>query len=239
MVMKYFLAIDKGQIFKNSLRFYKIDLETIDDKLASNNNLQALCTFTTTFENEAQLKAFLEAKGLLDLKDIGNNLIITYYREYNRYIKVPYAKNSKFLNFKNLEEIIYRMAKKPGFLQVIISHYSNYQNLFSEMYSFRGYLSNPYADYKFYDVVRRFVNKVCFRDRNGKKKINYKGLYDLGMLISTLEEYEKAEKIKAEQKASLNSSFQENMNEDDPAYFHFKELESRRNEELDGQMRLF
>ena len=220
--MKYFLAIDKGQIFKNSLRFSRINLETIDDKLASNNNLQALCTFTTAFENEAQLKTFLQAKGLLELKDVGNGLIITYYREYNRYIKIPYAKNSKFLNFKNLEEIIYRIAKKPGFLQVIISHYSNYQNLFSEMYSFRGYLSNPYADYKFYDVVRRFVDKVCFREVNGKKKINYK-----------------AEKIKVEKKADLKSSFRERINEDDPEYFHLEELESRKNEELDGQMRLF
>ena len=237
--MKYFLAIDKGQIFKNSLRCSRINLETIDDKLASNNNLQALCTFTTAFENEAQLKTFLQAKGLLELKDVGNGLIITYYREYNRYIKIPYAKNSKFLNFKNLEEIIYRIAKKPGFLQVIISHYSNYQNLFSEMYSFRGYLSNPYADYKFYDVVRRFVDKVCFREVNGKKKINYKGLYDLGMLISNLEEYEKAEKIKVEKKADLKSSFRERINEDDPEYFHLEELESRKNEELDGQMRLF
>ena len=143
------------------------------------------------------------------------------------------------MNFKNLEEIIYRIAKKPGFLQVIISHYSNYQNLFSEMYSFRGYLSNPYADYKFYDVVRRFVDKVCFREVNGKKKINYKGLYDLGMLISNLEEYEKAEKIKVEKKADLKSSFRERINEDDPEYFHLEELESRKNEELDGQMRLF
>ena len=59
------------------------------------------------------------------------------------------------------------------------------------------------------------------------------------MLISNLEEYEKAEKIKVEKKADLKSSFRERINEDDPEYFHLEELESRKNEELDGQMRLF
>ena len=237
--MKYFFAVDKGQSFKNALRFYKIDLTALNPKLAENNNLQALCTFTTTFENEAQLKAFLQSQGLLKLKDIGSDLIITYYREYNHFIKIPYLKDAKFLNFKNLEDIIYKYSKKPGFLKAVISRYNNYKNVFSEIYSFRGYLQNPYADYKFYDVVRQFVDKICFRTTNSKKKINYKGLYDLGMLISTLEEYENVRKLEIEKKEAMKCFQKRELNEEDPEYFHLEELRARKNEEIDGQMRLF
>lgn len=238
--MKYFLAVDRGQKFKNNLRFMKINLESINNKLVSDNNLEALCTFTCTFENEAQLKAFLQAKGLLTLKDIENGLTITYFRNYNRFIKIPYASQKHFLNFKKLEEIIYSFSKKPGFLDVIANHYINYPPLANEVYSIKGYISNPYSDYKFYDVVRKFVDKICFREKKVSRKINYKGLYDLGMLISALEEFDKVQTSEITRANTTEESLRErNLAEEDPAYFHLEELKSRKDEELDGQMRLF
>ena len=56
--MKYFLAIDKGKHLKNDERFKRIDLSLINDQLIKDNNLKALCTFTTAFNTPNELKEF-------------------------------------------------------------------------------------------------------------------------------------------------------------------------------------
>lgn len=234
--MKYFLAIDKGHLFKNNERFTKINLETIHEKLGQENNLQALCTFTVSFANELELKMFLEAKGLLKRKNLHSKLVITYFKDYNHFSSIPYAKDKQFLDYHYLEKIIYENAKKPEFLQHLIKSYANYKHVASQLYSFRVYLSNPYEDYKLYDVVRNFVSKIVLRDKQGKSSINYKGLYDLGMFVAKLitpPEIKQAEKV---QPITFKDSLSE---EEDPTHFHLIELKERYEKDQDDQMRLF
>ncbi len=236
--MKYYLSLDKGQVFKNKDRYIKIDLSEINEKLIQDNNLKALVTFTCSFENVLQLKEFLNAKGLIEKKNINCHLVLTYVRDYIHFREIPFKEDAKYLNFRNLEELICYNSKKPGFLDAIIQNYSKLPHLSPEIYSFRGYLSNPYADYKFYDVVRSFVSKICFREKSGKKVINYKGLFDLGMLISKLTKSKEAvETVVKSEKETMDREPQ--YSEDDPRYHHLEELKDRYEKEQEDQIRLF
>ena len=233
--MKYYLSLDKGQAFKNKDRFIKINLKEINEKLVQNNNLQALVTFTCSFASSSQLKEFLTKKGLIEPRNVNCNLVITYEREYIRFRAVPYKDDTKYLDYRNLEEIICQFCKKPGFLQTIIQNYNYFPNLSQEIYSFRSYLSNPYAEYKFYDVARSFVGKICFREKNGKRLINFKGLFDLGMLLAKLTK----PKTKSKQIITKSKEAEQQYSEDDPKYYQLEELNSRLEREEDDQMRLF
>ena len=235
--MKYFLAIDKGQVFKNSERLIKLNLTSINEKLSVDNNLRALCTFTCSFNSQEELKSFLQAKGLLDKKNTSLPLVITYFRDYYRTLNVPYSKDSQYFNSKNLVELIYKHAKDTNFLSMIINHYSNYQHLSKEIYSLRSYLSNPYADYKLYDVIRAFVDKLCYRqNKNQKNIINFKGMFDLGMLISRILN-KSPEKVRED--SSKTSLEKQNLSEDDPRFFKLEELKDRYEKSQEDQMRLF
>ena len=233
--MKYYLSLDKGQAFKNKERYIKIDLGKINELLSRDNNLKALITFTCTFESAGELKEFLKAKGLIDTRNIRDDIVITYLKEYVRFRAVPYKEDKKYLDYHNLEELICEYAKKPRFLETIIKNYSNYPHLTQEIYSFRAYLSNSYADYKLYDIARAFVSKICFRERNGVQVVNYKGLFDLGMLIANLTKPKK----ELQQTITPSVNIERQYSEDDPAYHHLEELKSRYEKEQDNQMSLF
>lgn len=235
--MKYFLALDKGRTSKNYERFIKINLASINEKLAHENNLQALCTFTSSFENETQLKLFLVAEKVVDQKGINYPLTITYLKDFNRSTIIPYKKDLKYLDYRYLEDIILKNVKSPEFLKLLVNRYGNYKHLSQEIYSLRGFLSNPFAEYKLYDVVRRFVNKICFRQKNGKQVINYKGLLDLGMLISRILEPMPI-RCEINHKTQIKSE-EQYLSEDDPRLHHLEELKERAQINSDDQMRLF
>ena len=232
--MKYSLAFDKGQVFKNNDRFIRIHLNSIHDKLEQDNNLQSLVTFTTTFKSAHELKEFLKTKGINPVY-LKYEPVILYKKDYFRFMRVPYQSDLKYLSDRNLEKIIYEHANDKGFLEVLISNYANYPHLSNEMYSFRSYLSNPYASYKLYDVIRMFVDKVCFRNNNGKRTLNYKGMLDLGMLLSLV--LKKAPKPQEE--VNKKSIFDEKIDEDDIRYHKLEELKDRYKDNQDDQMRLF
>lgn len=233
--MKYDLSLDKGQAFKNRERYIKIDLGKINELLSRDNNLKALTTFTCTFESDGELKEFLKAKGLIDARNIRNDIVITYLKDYIHFRAVSYKEDRQYLDHHNLEELICKFAKKPGFLEAIIKSYSDYPHLSREIYSFRAYLSNPYADYKLYDTTRAFVGKICFRERNGTQVVNYKGLFDLGMLVAKLTKPKK----EPVQTITPSVNIEKQYSEDDPAYHHLEELKSRYEKEQEDQMRLF
>lgn len=235
--MKYYLALDKGRVFKNSDRYIKIPLNLVNEKLDQNNNLQMLSTFTTTFTNENELKSFLIGKNILDNRKSYYSISIIYYKDFYRHINVPYKSITKFLDFHYLEELIIKNAKTPNFLEIIIKRYSNYKHLNQELYSLKSFLSNPFADYKLYDVIRKLVNKICFTKTNDKQKTNFKGLLDLAMLISSM-----VTPKSLNEKEPINSQKSEEWQfytEDDPRYHHLEELKDQAEKRNDSQIHLF
>ena len=233
--MKYFLAIDKGKHLKNDERFKRIDLSIINDQLIKDNNLKAICTFTTAFNTPNELKEFLQRKGAINAKDRNYNLKTTYTSKgYNKSLSVAYKSDQVFMDYRYLEEVIFQNASSPEFLKLLIEHYKNYANLTSELAALR----DPKKEYKLYDIIRSFVYKLCFRDSFGKNGINYRGMYELGMLISKLTKEEKMEEKITEQKETP-SILQMNLDENSPEYHHLEELKDRAKQKEDDQMRLF
>ena len=226
LIMKYFLAVHKGQALNNEGNFRKINL---GKELDQENNLKALCDFTGTYSNEMELKQALNQNFLLANNEMHYNLAIGYKKDSFRFIAVPYQKEHEYLSYKKLEDAIYGFSKDKQALQVLISYYSysNYPQIYnirSELYSFRVYLSNPYEDYKFYDVVRSFVEKICFRTDKDKKTLNYRRMYDLGMLVSKLV----PSKIeKQENSFSEKNPTELKPREDSIAYHKYEELIGR------------
>ena len=120
------------------------------------------------------------------------------------------------------------------FLNSLIEYYKNYTQLREELAAFR----HPKKEYKLYDLVRMFVYKICFRENNGQNKLNYRGMYELGMLISKLTKEETREERKKEKRED-SSIFQMNLDENSPEYHHLEELKDRAKKNDDDQMRLF
>ena len=96
--MKYFLTIDKGLFYNKKERFKRINLSSINESLDKENNLEAICTFTTAFETPALLKDFLNKKKLLDSKEMIFDLVITYQNEPEHLLDVAYASDKEYFN---------------------------------------------------------------------------------------------------------------------------------------------
>ena len=233
--MKYFLAMDKGKHLKNDERFKRIDLSIINDQLIKDNNLKALCAFTTAFNTPNELKEFLQRKGVMNAKDRNYNLKITYTSKgYNKSLSVAYKKDQVFIDYRYLEDVIFKNAQAPEFLNQLIEYYKNYTKLTFELAAFR----DPKKEYKLYDTVRSFVYKICFRDNNGQNVLNYRGMYELGMLVSKLTKTEKQEERKQEN-SKTPSLLEMNLDENSPGYHYLEELKDRAKKSEDDQMRLF
>ena len=245
--MKYFLAVDKGKSFDSDSNFRKIDL---GKDLEQENNLKALCDFTGSYLNGSELKEALNERHLLATNEMHYNLVIGYKKDSYRFIAVPYQKEHEYLDCKKLEETIHHFAQDKEALQVIISYYSNFGKVYNiqpELYSFRVFISNPYEDYKFYDVIRRFVDKVCYRIDHGKKTLNFRRMYDLAMLVSKLV----PSKVEKQEKEVPNQSIAASKPRMDSVVYHeYEELlyrleqlsEKEKNmaeNEIPGQRRLY
>ncbi len=228
--MKYYLALDKGQNNYSTKRFTIVDLTSLNPCLGQDKNLEAIYQFTTKFSSSIELKKFLQANGLITAKESMYSLVITYHLKYSRVMPVAYACDLEFFDISHLADIIYKNSKRKNFLPQLIRAYHSNKALAGELYSFQVYLHNPYADYKFYDVVRQFVNKVCFRMRDKREVKDFKGLYDLALLVAKLTNSGRDYVINA---APLNERKYE---EGTPEYY---EQIEQSNDELEGQMRLY
>ena len=225
--MKYFLTIDKGLFYNKKERFKKINLSSINESLDKENNLEAICTFTTAFETPALIKDFLNKKKLLDSKEMIFDLVITYQNEPEHLLDVAYASDKEYFNLNKLEQLIYSFSRKPERLRIITKYYNNQKSLTNELTSLRAYLSNPFADYKLFDVIRRFIEKVCYKTVNGKRVKNYQEIYRLGMLLRKLDNPKRSEEINKSEEVENISKMR--YTEEDPEYFHFEELQDRKN----------
>ena len=234
--MKYFLAIDED-VMRRKEKIKPINLGKINKALDKDNNLRALCSFTTTFKNKRELCAFLQKQGLISTREMDCDLLLYSYEDDKIFNAVAYRADAKYLDFRQLEEIIYKNRDNKGFLSALIRHYANYKYLSREIYAIKSYLAEPYLDYKLYDVIRSFVDKLCFRQINSKRIFKFDNLYNLGMLVSKLLLFENRDKNVTMPKNETPTGYKPLA--DSPGSFHLEELEERLNKKQEGQTRLF
>ncbi len=217
--MEYFLAIDKGRFYSNKDRFKKLSLFTIDQKrnkttLTKDNNLDALATFTMTFNNPYELKAFLLKEGIL-LDSLKNYDIVIIYEEhygksnFTRILNVPYKSYEAYLRIDSLAKIIYKKAKKSkDFLE-------NYLKLFARQYQRREFYELKKTALNSPDLLEKikvFLKSISIDYSN----YNYQGLFEAGMLMAAFDgvrdkmpKPQTIEPIKEKTEEVLNDDYQD------------------------------
>ena len=83
-----------------------INLGKINKALDKDNNLRALCSFTTTFKNKRELCVFLQKQGLISTREMDCDLLLYSYEDDKIFNAVAYRADAKYLDFRQLEEII-------------------------------------------------------------------------------------------------------------------------------------
>jgi hypothetical protein len=230
--MKYHLAIDKGFVYKNDERYIPLKLQNINERLAKDKNLNAICAFTMEFENEQLLKEFLIHEGILKEELTKYDLAIIYKRNYIHMLKVPLSKDKKYFKMGNLIDIITKNSLDQTFLRAFLNYFRNDTYMPEEYYELKRTLYNPVPEYVLLDRVTAFVNRLCYPGKDG---IRYKAFYDLAMYTGTLVE----ERERKQPQDNLSSS--KLLSEEQQ--FHLDELLERKEElekeEIDGQISLF
>ena len=181
--MKYFLAVDKGSFYSNKERFKRIKLSLLNESLASDNNLEALCTFTSTFSTVSQLKAFLIAQKLLEPRLSIHDLTMVYFKDFDRSMDIVYAIDANYFDLEYLKQAIYSQALKPVFIKSLMEKYYKNKLVLEEIKALRVFYSNMYPDSRIlYRVISSLVDKLCLKNEINDK--NYLALYELAMFVS-------------------------------------------------------
>ena len=181
--MKYFLAFDKGVVDKNKRM---LDLKELEQEfnynLMSDNNLQKLCTFTMSFQNEDSLKYFLKVKHIIKEEDFKQNLVIAYSRNnLVRTMKVPYKFNEKYFDREFLVSRIRANANKDkDFLKDFLKTFQEVRYYSDNYYLLREATEIYMTDYMLLERIKNFVDSYCYRN----KKFYYRKLYFLAMYVS-------------------------------------------------------
>ncbi len=195
--MEYSLAIDRGPYYANKERFIPINLQSIDRErnkiaLKKPDNLAALTTFTMTFTNPKELKAFLLAKNLLKEKYQSLDLVIIFdekdtYKTFKKGIKVPYKCYEKYFDVSKLAKIIYQRSKRnKQFLGI-------YLEQFTGILRKREYYVLKNTNSKSPDLLKNitdFLTSLTIHYDTPETPYFY-GLYQAAMLMARFDEVEK------------------------------------------------
>lgn len=184
IIMEYFLAFDKGTANCDIHRYKIIPNNYIHISLAKNNNLKALCSFTSRFYDEQDLKDTIIRLNpcFLSYKDC--NLVILWRRKngiedvFNSN-SVPYKDNAHFFNFENLVAFITNNVY-TSFFNDLLDFYQGYAFLKSEMNA----LNNAVQEGKKYSIIEQAIRNFLRRLLYKGDEIDFSSLYKIAMFIS-------------------------------------------------------
>lgn len=197
--MRYSLVICNGNNFteiKNytdTLGFYDLD----ETKLSS------IVKFTSSFNNENELKETLLLTDLLDRKDILGTLRIAYYRGKNSDGQLlpyglSYKRDKHYYSTPFLESYFARMLTNYEFMDTFILKYAYHLGTRLYFSEELRYITNSYRNFKEYGFLyeqtdyymKKFVKKYTTRKNNktGRYVTDFTRLRELAMFAITFEE---------------------------------------------------
>lgn len=181
--MEYFLAFDKGQASNDSNRYIVIPNNFVHSSLATNNNLKALCSFTSKFDDENDLKDIIIRLNpqFSSFKNYGLVILWKRNNEIRDAIKcnsVPYKDSTYFFNFENLVSFITNNIYSP-FFNDFLDFYRNYNFLSREMNA----LNRAVLEKETYSVLKRLVRNFLHRLLYRKGVIDFSTLYKIAMFV--------------------------------------------------------
>lgn len=187
--MKYFLAFATDSIencMNNAGRIIIIPNKSIHPGLDVNNNLKALCSFTTEFSDEDDLKAAL-TKLIPEFSVYMNyRLVIAWNRKINgedsiRANAIPYKSESAYFDFEELTKLIASQVFDPFFSR-FCSHYMDHEYLRRELNILVDAVNKRKSSYDIEMAVRGFLNKALY----GRAGLEFAKLYKMVVLISNI-----------------------------------------------------
>ncbi len=163
--------------------------------------LKNLDTFTMESSNADELKAYLLAKGLIDIKELKKNLWIVYRHVEVKSIKVVYRDMKKYLDPSYLRARLKSLSSDIKFLEKLANYYSVGSYKFNpqavNVSAIRLYIIDVRSNggRPFYSksldialdglIERAITRQDGFSEQNLKE--NYRGLRDLAILVHDYE----------------------------------------------------
>lgn len=178
--MKYYLALsDYNRKSKN------LDLSPLNEALSNDNNLKALVEFTTTFENERELKRFLIAKKICERIPDHLSLFFAFQRNEVFFLRILYKNDKKYLNKDYLIESI-KNRLSIALIEILIKYYYYNKKAITSLHELKDAYCERKPAYEVELAIRDFIDNVLLDFKN--KKIKYRELYNLALIMSKYNE---------------------------------------------------
>lgn len=227
--MKYYLAVDKGDRYRDNERYVKLDLTLINSKLSENNNLRAIDVFTEEFDNERELKHFLKEQKLLDKSISYFALSILYVKNGYKTLLVPYKKDGKYFDIEFMSEVIANEFYLTNMMNVFLNYFKAEDYKSESYHQLRSVVLRGSEKYIVYDRIRKFLDDYC----KPTGKISAGAFHRVAMLVSRIHQSSGTPEV-----TPLDKN--ESPVLSDAQRFHLEELQSRvQNQEDDDQLNLF
>lgn len=181
--MKYFLAFDRGINKSDKERYIIIPNRLISPNLDKDNNLKKLCTFTSSFASELELKEYL-GKLIPELfPNYNNKLVIVWTRKHNNtsYIKngsVVYSNALPYFDIEALVKLLGSRVYSPDF-SLLLNYYQDHSYLEKDLFNLKKAIKDNKYPYIIESSIRSFLTKALM----GKYGLEYAKLYKLVMFI--------------------------------------------------------
>lgn len=179
--------------------------------ISKKGSIEFIDNFTSRFNDELELKNFLDSNHIISSKNIGGKIRILYnYNGNKKDLPVVYKSQKSYIDFDYLRDKLRGLSSDIEFLKKLADRYNihsknNYQAInVSDIYiyisdvrsnggnTFYSTMLNTALDSLFLKATTRLNNKL------GEYEINYRGLRDLSIFVSNYEfkkELERKKKI--------------------------------------------
>lgn len=192
-------------------------------------DLKAICDFTMKYENEERLREHLLSRGLIKEKDSDKEIVITYYYQRAKELKVPYKEDERFFVMaKLIDTIAKEVSKNPAFMEYFHTR-ENMPSIFFELRFNTGQFDT-------YNKVARFIDIMCYNEG----KFRFKAFYDIAIVVADV--YRRRKAASAPKPEPVRSSSTLSYEQE----FQLQELLARQNkragnedDEAENQLSLF
>lgn len=188
--MKYYLSIDKGPFYKRDEQYYNLAIKNIKPELGQNNNFKLLCEFTMLFPDEKALKEYLVERKLFPTFLKHFDLKITYEFKGNTFsLAIPFSSEEKYFHVNYLASILINKKDDFEFLNNFLKRIRFHAGLPEEFYLLKQYVNERYVKDPIEAIIKSFITGVCYQ----KGKLNFRGLYDIAMILASMAKEPKKE----------------------------------------------
>lgn len=247
----YVLSLDKGKGIFEEILWKQIP----EFSKLNNYMLSDLDIFTSSFNNEEEIKEKLIISGLITKENYNKKLCIRY-KSRGKVKKLGYglfySDDKRFLDDAYITYYLESNIEQLSLLEKLCNHYRNSYIQGSNILAIRNYINLvkngadlfPEDLENIISAIKDFVLREIYSydastykykcDNSGNPIIKYKGLHDLGLFLA----YDKRKRIKKE-KDDINSLSKRPQTNIIPLEKQKVKIKCKKNSQVPGQLSLF